>query len=128
MTAPPPPLRPSSPPRRVPLWAGRFVIALLGLVQLFVCAVVPLTEARAPSKLGAHIERPTERPHYVHDEAYCAACIARHLTGTEPLPAPMPVLATVFVARPPRDQLLPPEAERRDPTAARAPPAPTRLG
>jgi hypothetical protein len=104
------------------------MVALIGLIQLFVCAVVPLTEARAPSKLGAHIERPTERTHYVHDETYCAACIARHLTGTAPLPAPIPTHATIFVAGAPRNQLLPPEAERRDPTAARAPPAPARLG
>lgn len=102
---------------------------MLGLVQLFVAAVVPFAEAsRAPSKLGAHIEQPTERRHYVHDESYCASCIARHLTGTAPLPAPIALPATRVVVIPPAAPLLPPDAERRDPSAARAPPAPARLG
>jgi len=127
MTAPLP-LRRNPRPRRAPFRAGRMAIALLGLVQLFVCAVVPFAEARTPSRLGAHIEQPTQRQHYVHDEAYCAACIAHHLTGTAPLPAAMPVHATVFVARPPAAPLFPPEADQRSPAPARAPPAPIRLG
>jgi hypothetical protein len=101
---------------------------VLGLVQLFVSAVVPLAEGRAPSKLGAHIEQPTERRHYVHDEAYCASCIARHLTGTAPLPAPIAPPVARVAAQPPAAPLLPADAERRDPSAARAPPAPARLG
>jgi hypothetical protein len=102
--------------------------ALLGLVQLFVSAVVPFAEARAPSRLGAHIEQPSERRHYVHDEAYCSACIARHLTGTAPVPAPPPRVAVGFVAPPPAARLVPPDAERRGPLTARAPPTPRRLG
>src|SRR4030095_15896250 len=78
--------------------------ALLGLVQLFVSAVVPFAEARTPSGLGAHIERPSERRHYVHDEAYCAACIARHIPGTAPASSP--------------------PADRRPAARARAPPPP----
>jgi len=102
--------------------------ALLGLVQLFVSAVIPFAEARAPSRLGAHIEQPSERRHYVHDEAYCSACIARHLTGTAPLPAPPPAVAVGFVAPPPAAPLLAPDAERRGPVAARAPPSLRQLG
>lgn len=101
---------------------------LLGLVQLFVSAVVPLTEARAPSALGAHIEQQSERRHYVHDEADCSACIARHITGTVPLTAPAAMVAPRFVAPPPAALLLVPDTERRDPVAARAPPATARLG
>jgi len=102
--------------------------AVLGLVQLFVSAVIPFAEARAPSGLGAHIEQPSERRHYVHDEAYCSACIARHLTGTAPLPAPAPTVAVGFVAPRPATPLLAPDAERRGPLAARAPPVPQPLG
>jgi hypothetical protein len=99
---------------------------LVGLVQLFVSAVVPFVEGRAPSKLGAHIEQPTER-HYVHNEADCAACIAQHLTGTAPLPPPPPMVAAIFVATPRAALLVAPDAERRGPLAARAPPAITTL-
>jgi hypothetical protein len=115
-------------PSRKRSLAAVAAFVVLGLVQLFVSAVVPLAEGRAPSKLGAHVEQPTERRHYVHDEAYCASCIARHLTGTAPLPAPIPLVATTIVAQPPTAPFLPPDAERRDPSAARAPPAPARLG
>lgn len=127
MTLAPPNAR-SARPFRARSRAAVVAFALLGLVQLFIAAVVPLVEARAPSKLGMHIEQPTERRHYVHDEAYCAACIARHLTGTAPLPAPIAPPATGVVAQSPAAPLLPPDAERRDPSAARAPPAPARLG
>lgn len=116
-----------SPPRASSR-ATRVAFILLGLVQLFVCAVVPFTEAHAPSNLGKHIEQPTERQHYVHDEAYCAACIARHLTGTAPLPAPLPAHAVAFLAVAPAAPLLPPNAAWRRPSAARAPPALARLG
>jgi hypothetical protein len=115
-------------PSRKRSLAAVAAFVVLGLVQLFVSAVVPLAEGRAPSKLGAHVEQPTERRHYVHDEAYCASCIARHLTGTAPLPAPIALVATTIVAQPPTAPFLPPDAERRDPSAARAPPALARLG
>jgi len=100
---------------------------LLGLVQLFVSAVVPFAEARAPSRLGAHIERPTER-HYVHDEAYCSACTARHLTGTAPVAEPPVAVAPLSAKRVSLAVRVAPDAERRDPLAARAPPAPRPLG
>jgi hypothetical protein len=102
--------------------------ALLGLVQLFVATVVPFTEARAPSKLGAHIEQSSERRHYVHDEAYCSACIARHLTGTAPAQAPAAVVAPRAIGQPPAALLLAPDTERLDPVAARAPPTRHQLG
>jgi hypothetical protein len=102
--------------------------ALLGLVQLFVSVVVPFAEGRAPSALGPHIEQPSERRHYVHDEAYCSACIARHLTGTAPLPAPAPLVAVGFVTPPPATRPFAPRSEHRGPLAARAPPTPRQLG
>jgi hypothetical protein len=102
--------------------------ALLGLVQLFVSAVVPFAEARAPSGLGAHIEQPSERRHYVHDEANCSACIARHLTSTAPLPAPAPMVVVGFVAPPPAARAFVPDEDRRGPLTARAPPTPQQLG
>ena len=115
-------------PVRTRTRAAVVAFALLGLVQLFVSAAVPFAEARAPSRLGAHIEQPSERRHYVHDEAYCSACIARHLTGTAPVPAPPPRVAVGFVAPPPAARLVPPDAERRGPLTARAPPTPRQLG
>jgi hypothetical protein len=115
-------------PVRTRTRAAVLAFALLGLVQLFVSAVVPFAEARAPSRLGAHIEQQSERRHYVHDEAYCSACIARHLTGTAPLPAPAPRAAVGFVAPPATARLVPPDTERRGPLAARAPPTPRQLG
>lgn len=102
--------------------------ALLGLVQLFVSSVVPFAEARTPSKLGAHIEQPSERRHYVHDEAYCSACIARHLTGTAPTQSSVSYTPQRYSSRPPAAPLLEPDTERRGPLAARAPPARSRLG
>src|SRR5574338_1044417 len=103
--------RPARPRSRATVVA----FVLLGLVQLFVSTAVPLLEGRASSGLGAHIEQPTERRHYVHDEAECSACIARHLTGTAPLPAP-PLIVTATVAAAPRTTLLvAPDAERRGP-------------
>lgn len=108
--------------------AAAAAFALLGLVQLFVCAVVPFIDARAPSRLGAHVEQQTERQHYVHDEAYCSACIARHLTGTAALPAPVELLAGQFTAQPSAPPLLTADSERRDPGDARAPPLRFRLG
>ncbi len=115
-------------PPRVRSRAGVVVFVLLGLVQLFMSTVVPLVEGRAPTSLGAHIEQQTERKHYVHNEANCAACVARHLTGTAPLPTPVALQRSLSVALPPAAPLLPPNAERRDPSVARAPPAPARLG
>jgi len=108
--------------------AAVVAFALLGLVQLFVSSVVPFAEARAPSKLGAHIEQPSERRHYVHDEAYCSACIARHLTGTAPAESSPSYTPQHFTSQPPAAPLLAPDTERRSPLAARAPPAPSRLG
>lgn len=116
------------PPRFVSR-AARAALVILGLVQLFVCAIVPLSEGGRPtSKLGAHIERQSERQHYVHDEAYCAACLASHLTGTVPLPAPVAPHATVLVVDAPATLLFPPGGERREPPPARAPPTASQLG
>lgn len=112
-------------PARVRPRATVVLFVLLGLVQLFVSAVVPFVEARAPSKLGAHIEQPTERRHYAHNEADCSACIARHLTGTAPQPAPPPIVVATVVATPRATLLVSPDAERRSPLAARAPPSAT---
>ena len=107
--------------------AAIVVFVLLGLVQMFVSAVVPFAEARAPSRLGAHIEQPTER-HYVHDEANCSACTARHITGTAPTPPAPPAVTNEFAAYPGDALRVAPRSERPDPLAARAPPAPHTLG
>lgn len=108
--------------------AAVVAFALLGLVQLFVSSIVPFAEARAPSKLGAHVEQPSERRHYVHDEAYCSACIARHLTGTAPAESSPSYVPQRFTPQPPVAPVVAPDADRRGPLAARAPPAPSRLG
>lgn len=108
--------------------AAVVAFALLGLVQLFVAVVVPFAEAKTPSNLGTHIEQRSDRRHYVHDETYCAACIARHLTGTAPLETPPPTVERLFVVLPSAAPFLAPDTDRRDPLAARAPPAPRPLG
>ena len=103
------------------------MFVLLGLVQLFVSAVVPFAEARAPSRLGAHIEQPTER-HYVHDEAYCSACTARHLTGMAAAAEPPAVVAPLAATRVSSAVRRAPDTEWPNPLAARAPPAVRHLG
>lgn len=108
--------------------AAVVAFALLGLVLLFVSSVVPFAEARAPSKLGAHVEQPSERRHYVHDEAYCSACIARHLTWTAPAESSVSYTREQYSSQPPAAPLLAPDTERRGPLAARAPPKASRLG
>jgi hypothetical protein len=102
-------------------------LILLGLVQLFVAVAVPFAEARTPSKLGMHIEQKSERSHYVHDEALCSACTARHLTGTAPASPPLAEVALRVVVEPTAAPLIVRQAERSDPLAARAPPAPITL-
>jgi hypothetical protein len=125
ITVPPAQQRVRPAPVRSRATVALFV--LLGLVQLFVSAVVPFAETRASSKLGAHIEQPVER-HYTHDDANCSACTARHLTGTAPVPAPPPTVAPRFTTRPAESKRLAPDNERRDPLTARAPPAASPLG
>ena len=56
------------------------MFVLLGLVQLFMSTVVPLVEGRAPTSLGSHIEQQSERKHYVHNEANCAACVRAEMS------------------------------------------------
>jgi hypothetical protein len=117
----------SSRPFRTQSRAAVVAFALLGLVQLFVAAVVPFAESRAPSRLGAHIEQPVER-HYVHDDANCSACTARHLTGTATAAVPAPAVAPSSGARVSWAGRRAPDSEWEDPLAARAPRAPRPLG
>jgi hypothetical protein len=114
-------------PLRTRSRAAVVAFVLLGLVQLFVSAVVPFAEARAPSRLGAHIEQPIKR-HYVHDEAYCSACTARHLTGTARLAEPPAPVAPLAATRVSSAVLRAPDADRESTLAARAPPALRPLG
>jgi hypothetical protein len=113
---------PSTRPVRARSRAAVAVFVLLGLVQLFISAVVPFAEARAPSRLGAHIEQPTAR-HYVHDEAYCSACTARHLTGTAPAAEPPVAVAPLASMRVLLAVRRAPDSEWHDPVEARGPPA-----
>ena len=106
--------------------AATVAFVLLALVQLFISTVVPFAEARAPSRLGAHIEQPTQR-HYVHDEAYCSACTARHLTGTAQAPEPPAVVVGVAAMGVSVALRRAPDTEWRDPVDARGPPAPRSL-
>jgi hypothetical protein len=121
------PAIPRSRPIRTRSRAAVVAFMLLGLVQLFVSAVVPFAEARAPSRLGAHVEQPTER-HYVHDEAYCSACTARHLTGTAPAAEPPAVVVPLSATRVSSAVRRTPDSDWPDPLAARAPPGPSPLG
>jgi hypothetical protein len=118
---------PRSRPIRTRSRAAVVAFVLLGLVQLFVSAVVPFAEARAPSRLGAHVEQPTER-HYVHDEAYCSACTARHLTGTAPVAEPPAIVVPLSATRVSSAIRRTPDSDWPDPLAARAPPTARRLG
>jgi len=106
---------PSTRPVRARSRAAVAVFVLLGLVQLFISAVVPFAEARAPSRLGAHIEQPTAR-HYVHDEAYCS-------TGTAPAAEPPVAVAPLASMRVLLAVRRAPDSEWHDPVEARGPPA-----
>jgi hypothetical protein len=115
--------RPYRPRSRAAVAAWVF----LALVQLLVAAVVPFTE-RAPTRIGAHVEQPSERRHYVHNEDYCSACIARHLTGAASHASTPAFDAPRLAVFTPAAPLVAPDVERRGPLAARAPPSPVRLG
>ena len=90
-------------------------------------APVPFTEL-APTRIGAHVEQPSERRHYVHNEDLCSACIARHLTGAASHPATPAFDAPRLAVFTPAAPLVAPDVERGGPLAARAPPSPIRLG
>jgi hypothetical protein len=101
---------------------------LLAMLQFLVCAVFPLGDSKVSSTVGAHVEQLGGRLHYVHDEAYCAACAARHLVGDVPhLPPEIPS-ASVHAAAPPAAPPNDPTAELQLAVSPRAPPAPARIG
>jgi hypothetical protein len=116
----------TSPPRTRSR-AARFVLAMVAMLQLLVTGVVPLTDSKAPSTIGAHVEQYGGRQHYVHDEALCLACSVRHLVGDVPrAPAELPA-TTARIAVPRSAPIADPSAELRRDAPPRAPPAAARI-
>lgn len=54
---------------------------LSAIAQINVVAVVPFADANVGRSAPAHVEPYGTTTHYTHDEANCAACVARQLIG-----------------------------------------------
>lgn len=115
-------------PPRARSSVARLAVAALAILQIFVGAVVPFADARPSSIVGPHAEQQGGRQHYVHDEAYCAACVARHIVGTAARPsAPAPVASLAQIA-PPTAPMLVAATEPLPAVSPRAPPVIGRVG
>lgn len=56
-------------------------LALSAIAQINVIAVLPFADANVGRSAPAHVEAYGTTTHYTHDEANCAACVARQLIG-----------------------------------------------
>ena len=54
---------------------------MVALAQFDIVAVVPFADANEGKSAPSHVEAYGTRAHYSHDEANCAACVARQLIG-----------------------------------------------
>lgn len=127
----PMPARLSSPSLRLPRArssVARLAVAALAILQIFVGAVVPFADARPSSIIGPHAEQQGGRRHYVHDEAYCAACVARHIVGTTARPSPPAPVASLAQIVPPTAPMLVAATEPLPTVSPRAPPVIGRVG
>lgn len=107
---------------------ARLAVAALAILQFFVAAVVPFADARPSSIIGPHIEQKGGRQHYVHDEAYCAACVARQIIGTVARGSTPAPVASVAQVAPPTAPVLAVAAEPIPAVSPRAPPVTGRVG
>jgi hypothetical protein len=98
-------------------------LALSAIAQLNVIVVLPFADANVGRSAPAHVEAYGTTTHYTHDDANCAACVARQAMGRTvlavrvslPLVQPMHVSSSV---------VLPAIAlDRFSVTSPRAPPA-----
>lgn len=60
--------------------------ALCAIAQINVVAIVPFADSNAGRSAPAHVEPYGTTTHYTHDEANCAACVARQIIGRTELP------------------------------------------
>lgn len=129
MTSMPTRLSPTSlRPPRARSGVARLAVVALAILQFFVGAVVPFADARPSSIIGPHAEQQGGRQHYVHDEAYCAACVARHILGTVARPTPPAPVASVAQIAPPTAPMLVAATEPLTAVSPRAPPVIGRVG
>lgn len=56
-------------------------LALSAIAQFNVIAILPFADANVGRSAPAHVEAYGTKTHYTHDEANCAACVARQLFG-----------------------------------------------
>lgn len=69
--------------RRTARLAGRMVLMLAAVAQLFGVLAGPLEHWRTDSRVGPHIEASgSSQNHYAHDEATCVACAIGHMTAS----------------------------------------------
>ncbi|MBL0169489.1 MAG: hypothetical protein IPP90_02010 [Gemmatimonadaceae bacterium] len=109
--------------------AGRFVLALVAVAQLFGVIAGPLDHWRTSARMGPHVEPAgSSQSHYAHDEATCASCAISHMTAPSIRHAvdPAVLLSASHAMR--RVAEVPPYREPRTQAAPRAPPAPGRVG
>jgi hypothetical protein len=106
---------------------SRVVLAVLAALQFLVAGVLPFSDTKTPSQIGAHVEQYGGRLHYVHDESLCLACVARHALGGVPRPTAELPLASAHVVLPPSEPVADPTAELHREASPRAPPAPARI-
>ena len=73
-------------PALLPKILARPAMIFLAVAQVFL-AFVPLAEAKGANSTP-HVEQAGTAEHHSHDEASCAACVARTLLSSHELPGP----------------------------------------
>ncbi len=111
--------RPSRTFNRALTRAAVYAVALAQMV----IGIAPIIDGRAGPDARAHIEASGTRLHHAHDEADCAACLARHLLAAADLERPQPVSVKRSVTRPQEDFAFVLLLPRSSLTRSRAPPA-----
>jgi len=101
---------------------SRVAVYAVALAQM-VLGVAPIIDGRAGPDARAHIEASGTRLHHAHDEADCAACLARHLLAAADLERPQAVSVTHVVTRPHQDFAFALFLSSSSLTRSRAPPA-----
>lgn len=110
------------PFRVFPRALGRLAVCAVAIAQM-VLGIAPVIDGRAGPDARAHIEASGTRLHHAHDEADCAACLARHLLATTDIERPQAVGVVRSAARTYNDVAFVPGLSPSSLTRSRAPPA-----
>ena len=100
----------------------RAAVYAVAIAQM-VLGIAPVIDGRAGPDARAHIEANGTRLHHAHDEADCAACLARHLLAATDLERPQAVSVARSAARSYDDVAFVLRLSRSSLTRSRAPPA-----